>query len=152
MGMSVLDGLPMGTRCGAIDVGTVFYMMRELQMSMDEIERDFYTRSGLKGLSGISHDVKTLLASTDPRAAYALDYFAFYIAKYIASMTVSLGGMDALVFTGGIGEHAGSVREAVLSYLKFLKIPQVLIIPANEERLMAIQARQCLKTIKAPKK
>ncbi len=144
MGMTVLDGLPMGTRTGSIDPGVVFYIVRELGMTPAEVENMFYTQSGLKGMSGISNDVKTLLESPDPRAAYAIDYFCTYIAKNIASVAVSIGGIDALVFTGGVGENAKEVREAVLTQLGFLNIPQVLVIPANEERYMAEQAVKIL--------
>lgn len=144
MGMTVLDGLPMGTRCGSIDPGVIFYMIRELGMTFEEIENVFYTKSGLKGLSGISNDVKVLLESDDPKAKYAIDYFTTYIAKNIASMAASMGGINGLVFTGGIGENAEPVRRAVLERLAFLNIPKVIIIPANEERYMAEQAMVCL--------
>ncbi len=140
MGMTVLDGLPMGTRTGSVDPGAVFYIIRELGMSPDEVEQMFYHRSGLKGMSGVSNDVKTLLESDNPRAKYALDYFCTYIAKNVASMAVSLGGIDALVFTGGIGENAAPIRDAVMNYLSFMDIPRVLVIPTNEERYMAEQA------------
>ncbi|MDD3029086.1 MAG: acetate/propionate family kinase [Alphaproteobacteria bacterium] len=144
MGMTVLDGLPMGTRTGSIDPGVVFYIIRELGMAPDEVEEIFYKKSGLKGLSGISNDVKKLLESDSPRAKYALDYFATYIAKNVASMAVSMGGIDGLVFTGGIGENAEPIRKAVLDYLAFMNIPRVLVIPTNEERYMAEQALDCL--------
>jgi acetate kinase len=144
MGMTVLDGLPMGTRCGTIDAGVIFFMVRELGMTLAEVETMLYTKSGLKGMSGISNDVKVLLESDSPRAKYALDYFTTYTAKAIAGMAVSLGGIDGLVFTGGIGEHAEPVRKAILDNLAFLNIPRVLIIPANEERYMAEQALMCL--------
>ncbi|MDD3371434.1 MAG: acetate/propionate family kinase [Alphaproteobacteria bacterium] len=144
MGMTVLDGLPMGTRTGSIDPGVVFYIIRELGMTPDEVEQMFYHRSGLKGMSGVSNDVKTLLESDDPRAKYALDYFCTYIAKNVASMAVSLGGIDALVFTGGIGENAEPIRNSVMNYLSFMNIPKILVIPTNEERYMAEQALQLL--------
>lgn len=144
MGMTVLDGLPMGTRTGSIDPGVIFYIIRELGMTPDECEKMFYLKSGLKGMSGISNDVKTLLESDSPRAKYALDYFATYIAKNIASIAVSLGGIDALVFTGGIGENAKPIREAVCNYLSFMNIPRVLVIPTNEERYMAEQTKTLL--------
>lgn len=147
MGMTVLDGLPMGTRTGSIDPGVVFYILRELGMSPAEVENMFYTQSGLKGMSGISNDVKTLLESDHPRATYAIDYFCTYIAKNIASVAVSIGGIDALVFTGGIGENAEAVRKSVLDYLAFMNIPEVLVIPANEERYMAEQAVKMLSTM-----
>ncbi|MCL2474112.1 MAG: acetate/propionate family kinase [Alphaproteobacteria bacterium] len=144
MGMTVLDGLPMGTRCGHIDAGAVFYMIRELKLSHSKVEEILYKESGLKGMSGISNDVKTLQESSDARAEYALDYFAHHTAKFIASMAASLGGIDALVFTGGIGENSVQMRESILGYLEFLKIPKVMIINANEERYMAEQALECM--------
>ncbi len=144
MGMSVIDGLPMGTRVGAIDPGVTFYLMREYKMSMEAVENLYYKDSGLKGLSGFSNDVKTLLESNDPRAKFAIDYFATWIGKYVAALAVSMGGIDGLVFTGGIGENAGPVRDAILNYLAFLKIPKVVIIPANEERYIAEQAVVCM--------
>lgn len=144
MGMTALDGLPMGTRSGAIDPAAVIYMLRTLGMTADEVEHVLYEQSGLKGLSGLSNDVAALLASRDPRAAFALDYFALKVAQYIAMMAVSAGGMDTLIFTGGIGENAASIRESVISRLAFLAPPQVLVIPADEERMMAMQAHLLL--------
>lgn len=144
MGMTALDGLPMGTRTGSIDPGAVTYMMRGLGMTVEEIEETLYERSGLKGLSGISNDVKTLLESDDPRAAFALDYYALKVAQHAAAMAVSMGGLDAFVFTGGIGENAAPVREAILANLAFLPPFETLVIPANEERMMAIHAKTLL--------
>lgn len=140
MGMTALDGLPMGTRSGALDAGAVLYMIRDLHKSVDQVEHLLYEQSGLKGLSGISNDVKRLLESSDPRARFALDFFALKTAQYIAMLTVSLGGIDGLVFTGGIGENADSLRQDILTHLSFLGSPRVLVIPANEERLMAYEA------------
>ncbi len=137
MGMSTLDGLPMGTRCGALDAGAVLYMAQALQLTPARISDILYEESGLKGLSGISNDVKTLLADGGADAQFALDYYALRTAQHIASMAVSLGGMDALVFTGGIGEHAKPVRAAILARLAFLPAFPSLVIAANEERAMA---------------
>ena len=137
MGLTALDGLPMGTRCGSLDPGAVLYMQKTLGLTADQVETILYERSGLRGLSGISNDVKALLASPDPRAGFALEYFARRTAQHIAGMAVSLGGMDALVFTGGIGENAESVRQMVLDRLGFLPPFEVLVIAANEERAMA---------------
>lgn len=137
MGMTALDGLPMGTRCGAIDAGAVIFMQRELGLSVDALEKVLYEESGLKGLSGISNDVKTLSESLEPRAKQALDYFVWKCRQYIAAMAVTLGGMDALVFTGGIGENAVHIREQIVSGLSFLPAFETLVIPANEERSMA---------------
>ncbi len=81
-------------------------------MEGGEVEQALYNRSGLLGLSGISNDVEVLLKSSDPRAVFALDYFVLKVARYAAMMAVSLGGLDAIVFTGGIGEHAPAVRDA----------------------------------------
>lgn len=142
MGLTALDGLPMGTRSGAIDAGAVFYMQRDLGFSLEECENILYEDSGLKGLSGISNDVKTLSESPDPRASFALDYFSLKTAQYIASMAVSLGGLDGLVFTGGIGENAADIRAAILKHLSFLSPFEHHIIPANEERSMAIEIRE----------
>ncbi|MDB5554690.1 MAG: ackA [Rhizobium sp.] len=146
MGMTALDGLPMGTRSGAIDPGAVTFMLRELGMGAIDVEDMLYERSGLKGLSGISGDVETLLNSPDPRAAFALDYFALKVAQYAAMMTASMGGIDALVFTGGIGEHAGPIREAIIKRLAFLGGFETIVIPANEERMMASHARDLLRS------
>lgn len=138
MGMTALEGLPMGTRCGNIDPGAVLYMAREF--GLEETESTLYHQSGLKGLSGISSDVKILSESSDPRAQFALDYFTLKAAQNIAMMATSIGGMDALVFTGGIGEHAENIRAAILSRLSFLPKFETLIISANEERIMAMHA------------
>ena len=144
MSLTALDGLAMGTRCGALDPGAVIYMVRDLGMGVDEVEQALYNRSGLLGLSGISNDVEVLLQRSDPRAVFALDYFALKVAQYAAMMAVSLGGIDAVVFTGGIGEHAPSIRDAVMARLAFLGDVRTLVIPANEERLMAVEAKALL--------
>lgn len=139
MGMTALDGLPMGTRCGALDPGAVLYMLRELKFSPTKIEDLLYHESGIKGLSGLTNDVKTLSESADEKAVFALDYFAMKAAQYIAAMAVSLGGMDALVFTGGIGENSEMIRQKITRNLAFLPTFEHLIIPANEEQSMALQ-------------
>jgi acetate kinase len=144
MGLTALDGLPMGTRPGSIDPGALLFMLRHLGMSVDEVEAELYHRSGLKGLSGISNDVETLLKSDDPRAAFALDYLALRTAQHIAAMAVSLGGIDALIFTGGVGENAAPVRTAILKRLGFLGDFATLVIPANEERMMGMLALNVL--------
>lgn len=142
MGMTALDGLPMGTRCGSIDAGAVIYMQRELGLSPDATEKLLYEESGLKGLSGISNDVRTLTESADPRARFALDYFIRRSAQHIASMAVALGGMDALVFSGGIGENAPGIRDGIVEALSFLPPFDVIIIPANEERGMVLSIHE----------
>ncbi len=138
MGMTALDGLPMGTRCGSIDPGALVYMTRELGLGVDEVERILYGESGLKGLSGITNDVRTLMLSHDPRAAFALDYFVMKTAQHIASMAVAAGGMEALVFTGGIGENAPQIRDRIREKLAFLPKFDVHVVAADEERSMAM--------------
>lgn len=138
MGFTTLEGPPMGTRSGSIDPGVLLYMFRALGFSPEQAEHMLYQQSGLKGLSGATNDVKELLASNDARAALALDHFAFKVAQHAAMMAVSLGGVDSVVFTGGIGEHAGPVRTAILQRLAFLGQFTVQIIPADEERMIAL--------------
>lgn len=143
MGMTALDGLPMGTRCGAIDPGAVTMLMRR-GMDADAIDHVLYHESGLKGLSGLTNDVAALIESNDPQAKFALGVFALRIAQFAGRMAVSMGGLDALVFTAGIGENAASVRDAVVARLSFLPAFQVLVIPTDEERMMAIHARELM--------
>jgi acetate kinase len=144
MGLTALDGLPMGTRCGAIDPGALLYAQRALRLSPEELETSLYQRSGLLGLSGLTNDVRVLLTHDDPMARFALAYFAMKVAQFTAMMTVSMGGIDAMVFTGGIGEHAAPVREAIVAHLKPLGTFPILMIPSNEEKMMAIHARTLL--------
>jgi acetate kinase len=148
MGMTTLSGLPMGTRCGNLDPGAIIYMIKECGLSVEDIEHILYEQSGLKGLSGLSNDVKTLLETNDPKASFAIDYYCMYVAQQASTMAVSLNGIDALIFTGGIGENSKEVRERILGHLSFLNIPQVLIIPANEEKQMALQTLDCLQSLK----
>ena len=107
MGFTAVDGLPMGTRCGAIDPGVMLYLMDELKMDARAIEKLIYQQSGLLGVSGISSDMRALLASGDPRARLAVDLFVYRIGRELGSLAAALGGLDALVFTGGIGETRG---------------------------------------------
>ncbi|PZQ57789.1 MAG: acetate kinase [Phenylobacterium zucineum] len=144
MGMTALDGLPMGTRSGALDPGAVTYLIRELGYDAAGVERLLYEQSGLKGLSGLTNDVRALEASDAPEARFALDYFARKVAQQAAVMAVSMGGIDAMVFTAGIGEHARAIRAAVVAQLAFLGPFEVLVEPANEERMMAIHAKALL--------
>jgi acetate kinase len=144
MGLTALDGLPMGTRCGALDPGAVLYMQRTLGFSLDKVEQILYEDSGLKGLSGISNDVKTLLDSAAPEAAFALDYFVRKTAQNIAGMAVTLGGLDGLIFTGGVGENAAPIREKIVEALSWLVPFDAQVIPANEERAMAMDVAPLL--------
>lgn len=120
MGFSALDGLVMGTRCGAIDPGVVLYLQKAHGLSADAVEHLLYHESGLLGVSGVSGDLRALEASADPRAAEAIDLFTFRVAREAAALAATLGGLDLLVFTGGIGEHSVRVRAAVCARLAWL--------------------------------
>jgi len=122
MTFSALDGLPMGTRVGDLDPAVVLYLQQARGMTADDVLTLLYTKSGLLGLSGVSSDVRELLASRDARARLALDYFAYRIAREVGALAVSLGGVDGLVFTAGIGEHAAPVRAAVCERLAWLGV------------------------------
>ncbi len=158
MGFTALDGLPMGTRSGAIDPGVVLHLIQARGMSADQVQDLLYKRSGLLGLSGgISSDMRDLLASGDPRAGFAVDFFCLAVARAIASLAVTLGGLDGIVFTAGIGEHAAPVRARVLGHLAWLGIAldaaandahgprisradsavQAWVLPTDEERMIA---------------
>ncbi|MCG2594293.1 acetate/propionate family kinase [Ramlibacter sp. XY19] len=113
MGFTAVDGLPMGTRCGSLDPGVVLYLLDELHMAPRAIEELVYKRSGLLGVSGISSDMRTLLASEDKRARFAIALYTYRLARELGSLAAAAGGLDALVFTGGIGEHAAPIREAL---------------------------------------
>jgi acetate kinase len=120
MGFSTLEGLVMGTRCGSIDPGVLLHLLREQSMPPDELEDLLYRRSGLLGVSGLSNDMRTLLGSSDPRAAEAIELFVYRAAQEIAALAVPLQGLDALVFTGGIGENAAPVRAMICARLGWL--------------------------------
>ncbi len=157
MGFSTLDGLPMGTRCGALDPGVLLYLMTEKGLDVPALTRLLYRDSGLKGLSGVSHDLRALDASGDPQAAAAIRYFVAQICREVGALTAQLGGLDALVFTAGIGEHSASVRAAVCERLDWLGLGidrtlnagnateitgpasriRVFCIPTNEEAVIA---------------
>jgi acetate kinase len=122
MGFTALDGLPMGTRSGQLDPGVMLYLMNEKGMSGKGIEHFLYNDCGLKGLSGISNDVRELLASSAPGAKLALDYFAYRVALFTGMLAVAMGGIDGFVFTAGIGENTPSIREAVMRRLSWLGV------------------------------
>src|SRR5205085_8501356 len=115
MGFTAVDGLVMGTRCGAIDPGVLIYLMDELKMGVREIESLIYKKSGLLGVSGISSDMRTLRASDDPRAREATGLFVYRIVREIGSLSAALGGLDGLVFTGGIGQRDARTRQEVVA-------------------------------------
>ncbi len=157
MGFSALDGLPMGTRCGQLDPGVVLYLMDQMKMSASEIENMLYRESGLKGLSGISNDMRELLTSSDSHAAQALDYFVVRIRREIGAMAAILGGLDAVVFTGGIGENAFQIRERICDDMDWIGMEleetrnrqnaeiissdrsrvRLFVLPTNEELMIA---------------
>ncbi|WP_428030533.1 acetate/propionate family kinase [Ancylobacter sp.] len=165
MSFTALDGLPMGTRCGALDPGVVLHLIEQKGMSAAEVGRMLYHDSGLKGLSGLSSDMRELLASDQPAAALAVDYFALHVAQEVARLAVTLGGLDALVFTAGIGEHAPEIRARICARLGLLGVtldaaandasetwidadgpgPHVLVIPTDEERMIALATLNLLR-------
>ncbi len=106
MGFTALDGLPMGTRPGQLDPGVVLHLIEEKGMTAAEVTRLLYNASGLKGLSGVSNDMRDLLASDDPGAAFAIDHFIHRCAVQAGGLAAAIGGLDAFVFTAGVGEHA----------------------------------------------
>jgi len=122
MGFTALDGLPMGTRCGALDPGVVLHLNRAYGMDADAIERMLYHECGLKGVSGISNDMRALLASDDPRAGQAIDLFVYRICRELGALAAALGGLDGVVFTAGIGERSAEIRKRVCEQAAWLGI------------------------------
>ncbi len=162
MGFSALDGLPMGTRCGQLDPGVMLHLMGQ-GMGVEEMTHLLYQESGLKGLSGLTHDMRALLASDDDHARDALDYYVFRVRRELGAMAAVLGGLDAVVFTGGVGEHAAEIRARILEGTEFLGLGvaaeanavnaqeihsgtvPVLVIPTNEELVIARAANTWLR-------
>jgi acetate kinase len=137
MGFSVLDGLLMGTRCGSLDPGVILYLLRQGER-MEAIEDMLYRRSGLLGVSGgLAADMRSLLASDDLRAKEAVELFVYRIVREIGALVSSLGGLDALVFTGGIGEHASEIRERVCAGLLWLGVEVASVANDENERLIS---------------
>ena len=130
MGFTALDGLMMGTRCGNLDPGVVLHLMGALGMSVEAVEKLLYAQSGLLGVSGISGDMRTVEASQTPEARQAIDLYAHRIKQELGSMAASLGGLDALVFTAGIGENSASIRQRVCQDAAWLGV--VLDEAANQ--------------------
>lgn len=120
MGFTPLDGLIMGTRPGLADPGAILFMIEEMGMDAGEVSRLLSRESGLKGLSGISGDMRTLETSTDPAAAFAIDLYCYRIVREAGSLAAALGGLDAVVFTGGVGENSARIRERVMAGLGWL--------------------------------
>lgn len=164
MGFSALDGLPMGTRPGQLDPGVLLYLMDQKGMDAKAISDLLYKESGLKGLSGISNDMRDLEASNDPRAKQAIDYFVFRARREIGAMAAVLGGLDAIVFCGGIGENSRLIRESMLEAMEWLGVEldldrnrenaeiissdrsavRAFIIRTNEELMIARHTQQLL--------
>jgi acetate kinase len=157
MGFSTLDGVPMGTRPGALDPGVVLYLLAQKGLTVSQVEALLYKESGLKGLSGVSNDMRALLSSPSPQAALAVEYFVSRCAREVASLATALGGLDGLVFTAGIGERSSVIRARIVAQLAWLGLAldasaneagatvissgssraQVLVVPTNEERCIA---------------
>jgi len=164
MGFTAVDGLPMGTRSGALDPGVVLYLMDEMKMDARAIEKLIYQESGLLGVSGISSDMRALLESKEPRAKLAVDLFVYRIGRELGSLAAALGGLDAVVFTGGIGERAVAIRERVCRDAGWLGIeldpaangkdgPRISttasrvpawVMPTNEELMIARHTRRLI--------
>ena len=165
MGFTAVDGLPMGTRCGSIDPGVMLYLMDELKMDARAIEKLIYQQSGLLGVSGISSDMRALLESREPRAKLAVDLFIYRIGRELGSLAAALGGLDALVFTAGIGERAAVIRERVCRDAAWLGVqldeaanakggPRISasgsrvsawVVPTNEELMIARHTQRLMK-------
>ncbi len=163
-GFTVLNGLPMGTRCGALDPGVVLYLLDELGMDVPAVTDLLYHHSGLLGVSGLSADMRELLASDSPQAAEAIDLFVYRIGRELGSLTATLGGLDALVFTAGIGEHAAPIRARVCQDAQWLGVRldeaahraggpkisaaesavSVWVIPTDEDLMIARHTRDVL--------
>jgi acetate kinase len=165
MGFTAVDGLPMGTRSGALDPGVLLYLMDERRMDARAIETLIYDQSGLLGVSGISSDMRTLLESSDARAKLAIDLYVYRIRRELGSLAAALDGLDTIVFTAGIGEHSAVIRERVCRGAAWLGVeldaaanerggPSISrpgsrvsawVIPTNEELMIARHTRRVLK-------
>ena len=160
MGFSPLDGIPMGTRPGALDPGVLLYLVGQRGMSGSELEKLLYKQSGLLGLSGVSNDMRLLQESPEPRAQLAVDYFVHHVAKEIGALAAVLGGLDGLVFTAGIGENSPEIRARIVAACAWLGITldgdanrrggpcispagsavSAWVVPTNEELMIARHA------------
>ena len=165
MSFTALDGICMGTRPGALDPGVVLYLFQNLNLSAKEVETILYKRSGLLGISGISNDMRDLLASNEPSAQLAVDYFVYRAAKEIGALAATLKGVDALVFTAGIGENSAEIRKRICEASAWLEVEldaeanakkgpristaqskvSVWVIPTNEELMIARHTARLLK-------
>jgi acetate kinase len=166
MGFTAADGLPMGTRCGNLDPGVVLYLLDELKMDTRAVEKLIYQQSGLLGVSGISSDMRTLLASDAPAAKEAVSLYVYRIGRELGSLAAALGGLDALVFTAGIGENSAELRQRVCRDAAWLGVEldeaanarggpcisrpggraSAWVIPTNEELMIARHTQRLLQT------
>ncbi len=164
MGFTAVEGLAMGTRSGSLDPGVILYLMDHRGMNVRAVEKLLYHQAGLLGISGISSDMRVLLASNDPRAKLAVDVFCYRIRRELGSLAAALGGLDAIVFTAGVGEHSAAIRERVCRDAAWLGVdldpaanaaggPRIstpeartaaFSIPTNEELMIARHTRQLL--------
>ena len=164
MGFTAVDGLPMGTRCGALDPGVVLFLIQDRGYDAKAIETLLYKQSGLLGVSGVSNDMRDLMASQERHAADAIDLFVYQITRFVGSLAAAMGGLDALVFTAGIGEHAPLIRQRVCEQAAWLGVTldaeanasggrrisaagsavSAWVIPTDEERMIAIHTRAVL--------
>ena len=167
MGFSALDGLPMATRCGQLDPGVMLYLMAEDGLDAEALTDLLYRESGLRGLSGVSGDMRELEASAAPEAREAIDYFVFRCRRELAAMTAVLGGLDAVVFSGGVGENSALIRERIMAGFEYLDLApdpdanadasgdavrvsapgarvRAWMIRTDEERIIARDAARCL--------
>ena len=140
LGFTALDGLCMGTRPGALDPGVVLYLFQTLGLTPKEVENILYKKSGLLGISGISNDMRILLESNEPAARLSIDYFIYRVAKEMGSLMAVLKGLDALVFTAGIGENSGIIRQKICNACEWLGIE--LDKTANEKKELCITSNQ----------
>ncbi|HRE31412.1 MAG TPA: acetate/propionate family kinase, partial [Candidatus Berkiella sp.] len=145
MGFSTLEGLLMGTRCGSIDPGVLLYLMQFKKLDAAAIEKILYKESGLLGVSGISNNMQVLLDNHSKEAKEAVELFIYRIKREIGSLAAALEGLDLLIFTGGIGENASTIREAVSDSLDWLGHPAVMVIPTDEEWVIANHTLNLLK-------
>jgi acetate kinase len=167
MGFTAVEGLPMGTRSGSIDPGVILYLLNHRGMDARGIEKLLYHQSGLLGVSGISSDMRTLLASSEPRAKLAVDLYCYRIRRELGSLSAAMGGLDAIVFTGGIGENSAEIRNRVCRDAHWLGVeldsaanaaggPRISspdaevaawVIPTNEELMIARHTYRLLQTV-----
>jgi acetate kinase len=167
MGFTAVDGLPMGTRCGTLDPGVLLYLIDERKMDARAIEKLIYQQSGLLGVSGISSDMRKLLDSSEPKARIAVDVYLYRIRRELGSLVAALGGLDALIFTAGIGENSAAIRERICRDAAWIGVEldraanekggpcisaqgsrvAAWVIPTNEELMIARHTRRLMAAV-----